>query len=1269
MNTFHKSLALLGLAGLLLAAPACAQPSALPVDNVTGVIQNWRPDQHLYVKGDIGVGHRQLDGLEQWLDEHGPHWTVFLMHDAEGEYHESADGRSFRGMDAVEVALGQGLSNQTDFGRLTEPRTGEADGAVFALFLTERKFSYFGSEAQDRRGLGESNWIGGLDRDAIQAMRTGGRILDAVKDTVRSINGKLDAKIRQELADQEQVRLQRRKLLTDLHNELAMARQNLQTLTAAAANLTQRLPHASGDLAKPPLDEWSRRLSKLSEGIDDATSGDKLREVRGLSRDLENFSHAYADHELVEQIIQPLEKRIASLSDSPSAVAQPMINESQKLIADARAAHANGDRAFAPLLNNAAAALDRADQAVQVEYDRIKRAAQRRRVIRNTALATTGGLGAIVSVVLVVLNRRRAPIRANAEATFAERKKTLRSEMDRVFRLFERSGEILGSREQLAKRGYTGETQRLSLETLDNVDDLFIMSNEVERVMEEARQLIHPRDPLAKLGNMFSGTRYERGVHRITGEPLKFEHDRGLPRALEEVDEDLERTPVVTMTFEEVFKAFNERSRKTDEMLDTIETSLLEVGDRLTELAARIDEATERENELSHQAEADGLFHVPAFFDKLLPSAQRDYDEADKLAATDPVRVIQHFLPSGHRKLAESIQVAASLAKGREEVFPQLNAHAPQLKELGYATSWMQEAVGQLGDRADKLFAEAVEHSVVEDARQLAAEVVGLGDRARQCHELALNFRDELAQAIETLAGHIRSARQSIGDRLQLDPSATLSESHAHPDGHLAAARDQLAAGQAALQRGGVSAAEEAKTALMCDIQLGQSIVDTTLQVLHQFDDDARRQGEEFADAESQFASVDETTQRLGREYAASALYFRAGDPAYPAEQANTASHVADAGTLLEESQRQMAEANELFQRGQLLDAASLLRSARQSVQYVQNRYEDIQRHASRLDSQTRENVAALKEVSQLTFELRSQVDDHRATRATLSEYGALVRQVEQASQEISVGRSRDPFRNAAELNEIRQQYEAIDSMLIADRNAHAEAERAVAGMENEWRSALNLVDQARTDRIPDSSTTVQCIQNIRGFQAEVQVLRGRLNAPHDDWRDVHEGAANRQARINVEAARLRDDLQLARQSVEAFESASSEVFAATRWTGRYGIRVHGSPGADELERARRMLNSGDYGSMIQLARAAAMAAQYAMQAAQREVQRRQREEARQAEAARRAAAERRRRASPSIDSGGWGGSGGIGFPSISGGSSSSGSGGASGSGFSRSGW
>ncbi len=186
------------------------------------VIEKWSPERQLFVQGNIGVGDAQLQGLAEWLRTNGPHWTIVLMETARGQDYKSAQGDRSRDMDAVEAALGIGLSNRTNFGKLVNAETNESDGAVFVLFLQERKFSYFASDAQDTRDLGEAHWVDELDQSARRAMRSGGRIVDAVKDTVKSINDRLNRVIAAEKNAQAQKAMQRQRMVIQVRNELAI---------------------------------------------------------------------------------------------------------------------------------------------------------------------------------------------------------------------------------------------------------------------------------------------------------------------------------------------------------------------------------------------------------------------------------------------------------------------------------------------------------------------------------------------------------------------------------------------------------------------------------------------------------------------------------------------------------------------------------------------------------------------------------------------------------------------------------------------------------------------------------------------------------------------------------------------------------------------------------------------------------------------------------------------------------------------------------------
>jgi len=243
---------LLSLAVATPPARAASEPQR--VTSATEIVTLWSPSQHLYVKGDIGVSDGQLRELETWLTQR-PHWTVVLLESAQGERFVDAAGISYENIAAVQHALGKGLSNRTNFGSLKHPETGEPDGAIFLLSVRDRNLSYFGSEAQDRRGLGNANWKGQLDAPAIAAMRSGGRILDAVRDTVTSIDERLAARLEQERADRERAHQQelaeRERALAERESARASMRDRLHLMPAELDALAVRRQQLFGGSPPP----------------------------------------------------------------------------------------------------------------------------------------------------------------------------------------------------------------------------------------------------------------------------------------------------------------------------------------------------------------------------------------------------------------------------------------------------------------------------------------------------------------------------------------------------------------------------------------------------------------------------------------------------------------------------------------------------------------------------------------------------------------------------------------------------------------------------------------------------------------------------------------------------------------------------------------------------------------------------------------------------------------------------------------------------------
>lgn len=1245
---------------LCFAAPSVlAQP--VNVASVQELVKQWNAGQHLYVKGNLGIGETQLNQLESWLDENASHWTVALFEQAGDETYLALDGRRFQGMDAVEYALGRGLALRTNFSDLVDERTGETNGAVFVLFLQERKFSYYASVAQDGRGLGESRWVGELDRPAFRAMRGGGRILDAVKDTIRHIDERLDNKITAELAQAEREAQARQRMLVHLQTDLKGLETTIQQVEKQAADLRQELPDAKGPLASPPLRDWRVQLADIDAQLESRKLQDSSQAFQSLSTQVEGYLTAFAHHAAIEQSIAPIQKRIDALRDHEITSGRAKAEEAERHIATARAAHQNGDSNLAEPLDQARQALAAGEQAVQDTADALARDAARRAVARKAALATAAVFVVAFFAVLVWLNRRRVPALKRAREELAKRRSQVKAEMENVYELFEWSHEILGSEERVEKRGYEGTTKEFVNTAFADVDDLFVMSSEVERVMQEARDIVEPTQWISRLVNLFSQSRYEQGINRVSGEPLTFDQQKGLPLVIQRQSEETGQTlpEQVTMTFDQVFDAFRERTQAAKSTLETIEQSLLRADDELSALQQRIQDAIDIDQRLEEASEDDGLFPLPAFFDVLIPSAQSDHDEADQLIAADPVQVMQRQIPQGRRKLEEGISVAASVDHARATVLPKLNRCAPELLEAGFQTEWMHECVEELGRTANQVLVEAAKASVSDEAESLAHDLDHLGLRAEETLKLVKELARDEAPLLDELRSGIGEARHEIGDRLSREANDCLREAHAVPDVHCDAANEFLAGARAALQLGDVQAAKIAQKSLHAEVDQAQTIVDESLSILNDFGSNHRTEDEAWRRVADRLPPHEALHAELREQFASSAWLLQASDPSHSDGTATVESLLASGKSQLAAMKSQLEEASTLFSEARLLRANHRLLDAANVIKQVDQSIDDVATHCEKLRDVSRENESALAAAKTRLRAIEGRLSDSRTTQSTVRAGQQLAEVVDLTSSQIREMPPRDPFADQRTIHQLAEQLSELDARVSNDFEAHAEAKRAVDGLHEEQRRAEELVQRARHDGIPDSQATKSGIHAIHGFQRRLSDIERDLDRAHGDWAAIHTAADRLHSEIGLEAGKLRGELDQAQKMMALFEAASHAVLDANRWSGSYGIRVHGTPGSTELDRARRALNHGDYSAMASLAQAAQMAAQQAIRKAQREVERRQREEARRAEEARR---RRQRQQTSSMTSRS------TSFSSSSSRSSSSSSS-SSGSGFSRSGW
>ena len=527
-----------------------------------------------------------------------------------------------------------------------------------------------------------------------------------------------------------------------------------------------------------------------------------------------------------------------------------------------------------------------------------------------------------------------------------------------------------------------------------------------------------------------------------------------------------------------------------------------------------------------------------------------------------------------------------------------------------------------------------------------------------------------MAPSLYELEQKIAEARLQIAVDLNLPEEKCLHEYEANPDVNLATGRKLFAATQAALQHGGVDAAMQAQEKLDAEVAAGHALVDKSLRLLGEFDGLLLKCKQHHDEVADKVPRHEDLLQGIREKFAKSALTLQSGDPSFEDPASTVDTHLAECHEALQDALSLINQAGEAFKKGQLIESDHMLEMAEDNVSDADQRLKEIDQHCSKLNAVSRENEGKLSSMQREIEGFTPIVDDKRTMRPTMQEFHRVLNEVRVAEREVQQTLPRDPFHDGAAIDGFSETVANLKARIEADHDAHAEAKRAVDGARNERTTAESLVNRAKTDGIPDSPETTSNIRAIRSHDTALSQVERELNTAHNDWKKVDQTAARIHSELGIEAGRLRGELQRAQRLAAIFQSASDTVFEATRWTGGFGTRIFGSPGSSELDRARQALNRGDYSAMAELARAAQIAAQHAIQRAQREVYRREREAARRAEAARR----RRRRNSINIGGGGGlGGLGGGGMSGISRGgggrSSSSGSRRSSGSGFSRSGW
>ncbi len=1260
---------LVALAWAALVEPAASQP--VVVERATDILRRWEPSQHLYVKGDVGVGAAQLAELEAWLRTNATNWTVALLDHAREERFTDSAGESFAGMDAVEHALGKGLPNQTAFGSFTDARTSERNGAFFVLFLDERKFSYFGSEAQDRRGLGEDRWVGQLDRPAVAAMRSGGRILDAVKDTITSIEGQLAQRIAAERLEGERREAEAR---ARRERDLAQAKASLETATAALRDIESRLgvfkaefPRLTGELTHPPLFEWQADLETAASVLAGGNPSGARKLADGVQERAKGAMRALEDYRLAGPELDVLGRRLEQAGGEPYASsAKDELGAGLQALAEARQVHERGDAGYPDRLDAARRGVNAAEAAI----GEAARAAQmRRRVV--TAGAGAGGFSVLALGIL--LNRLRRGRRREALELVEAWTKALDEKTLALFNLLDRTYVVVGSSAEEARHRFAGTTLASSQQIIRDVDELTIMSSCASRILTDAKALALPKAMPPRVVNLFLGARFDAAIRRLRDEPITFRPEEGLELVMRGVKTERDRLlgsldsyQPFQFSFNELIAAFNQRAERALSGLTQVESALASVGGKLEGAEERIKAVKGLEARI-RAVDGDAVFRVAPVFNELLPAAARTLSEAAQVSIRDAVGALGNQAVRAERQAEDALALAQLAVEFRQTHGPRLRGAEEQLLSAGLQTAWLPAAVADLSDRADQVALGAVEVSAAEAIAELRADVSALAERVGQIVRLDRARRETGQRSISDAQAAVAAARADLARELGKMPGEMLRELDLDPSEHIGRAEDQLAAARAALERGAVADAQDGLAEVARLTEDAMELVEATRQAFVAHDGELAARRAETGRLEDQLPGHEAVLVDLAAGYAPSVFMLGQGDPTHPNANGTARDNLDEARAHLAACRELTEQSVVAFSEAQILKSADLLRQAAARQEQTVFRLQEIREKEQRIRGTETANDAQVEQLTQRVQGVEAGVRDVRTMRPTVAAFESARQQLDEAVRLRSVT-PRDPFAVSAALTAVEEVLDQVADQARCDQESHAAARRSLEAAAAELEVARRLRGEAARDPVPDSPAIVEAGSALEALSGSLAGLDARLGEAHGDWLALDaeaNGVAQEAGRL---AATLRGELEAAERAIAALNAAAARVRAAGAWAGGLGVLIRGAPGSPDLEQARRILETGNYREARHLAEAARRAAELAIAQAEAERQRR-----RQAEEERRAHERRARQAAEwarrsTFGSGGLGGAsrGRSGFLIGSGASRSTFQ---SGSGVGRSGW
>lgn len=1149
-----------------------AGKTAKSLKNGVAILDEWQADQHVYLVGDLGVSEGQMGELEEWMDANASNWTVLLMESSEGEEYTDVRGRKYHGVDAVEHAMGKGLPAATGFGSLKDPSTGRSNGAFFILSLKERNIFYYGSEAYRLNGLGKERWKGNLDRAAISAMRSGGRVIEAARGTIVLIDGeyrKAEARKKEEAA---RVQRDAGRRMEALEGKLSEAGKSYDILLKGMND------GASGSLALSPFGEWEQDFESL-KGHRRAGHFNLLYEdAQELEQKVREWERSVRMYEYDGGRLRQLRREVDSLDANATELGQ-LFGLLVGAMDEAESKYRNGDPGYRT-------SLDQVQTRIEGYRRQIERLASRKRMV---VLGSVGVVG-VFGLFCFIGNRRRRRIKGQAENLLEKRRAEMKDISNELFAAMDRAAIVVGPIDELESRGYQGETLRLSKEALERIDEAFVLSSNVQKILEEADQLVHPASPLSRSRNLVSGGRYEDAVDLLDDEMRVT--DKDVPEICERARPGKESEAVFSMPLDEWTGRTTDALARAEECLDEVDRAWTTIVDRRSSLSRRIEE-------LGHRPVFDDCWLACEALDEFwIPAMREIHAKAVEIGKSDPVSALQGPIVEGERMVEEAGRLSNIVITFRKKAWSGIVDGEAALDARGRATIWVDQSLSSLGARCDEVAREGVKMPVNELIKEVEFRFGAFAGKMEKAVLLSEKAEGKIGPGLKAAESQVERERRELAGLLKLENYLCLVEKERNPTDFLKEARRQFEGACAALDLGDADSAEVFLDEVDTLVKQALHLVSESKRSLAEYPTASEELWTRRGGLEDLVKAAKEQIEAMRARYAGSALLV---DPdqedcgSFDDSPVELDRFLVGIVKCLDQAKTGQAE-------GRLLESWDLIESGRALAEAGEDLCEEVRKRQDELQKLEEENRVALQARGRDLDDLATMVDDCRVMNRSLRAYEKIrgLFRKGQAMVEATSGKL-DPYAGEKLLSELSIRMEAVREGIADDLEEYEATVALFETVKTALQGGTSLCDEAKSDRIADSQETVEAMRKIESRERELDEASRSLKADHGDWREVHEHLRSIHLGVSEAVGSLGREMKDGRNTVRIIESAGAAVRQASGWTGSFNVRINGRPGGDALDRANSELLNGRYQAAMEWAGKAAAAARSAIASAEAE--------------------------------------------------------------------